>query len=120
VTLLPAGSGRGVVIEITMPPPTTQPRQGNVYCRPVRVDRLSGTRCLDTIAGADRAELPTDRLSCRLGIVASAAKTGEFAAEGYYPSARPCSPSVDLAKSRVYPQLRDALPCLLFAFVELW
>ena len=51
ITLLPADGSHGLVIEITTPPSTAQRRQGNIYCRPIKVDELSGTRCLDTIAG---------------------------------------------------------------------
>ena len=51
VALLPAGGSRGVVIEITTPPSTAQPQQGNVYCGPIKVGELPGTRCMDTIAG---------------------------------------------------------------------
>jgi hypothetical protein len=50
VTLLPPnGGGMSIAVRRVSSPPSSEPHEGNVYCGPITVDGLSGTRCLATI-----------------------------------------------------------------------
>jgi hypothetical protein len=48
--LPPAGAGISVLVTWTTPPEAGAADLPNTRCRPVRVGRLSGSRCLDTIS----------------------------------------------------------------------
>ena len=50
VTFLPPQGGELVIVVRVTSSPSTELREGNVYCRPLKADGLAGTRCLDTIA----------------------------------------------------------------------
>jgi hypothetical protein len=50
--LPPAGAGISVLVTWTVPPEAGAADLPNSRCRPVRVGRLAGSRCLDTISGS--------------------------------------------------------------------
>jgi hypothetical protein len=50
--LPPAGAGISVLVTFTVPPEAGAASLPNTRCRPVRVGRLAGSRCLDTISGS--------------------------------------------------------------------
>jgi hypothetical protein len=49
--LPPAGAGISVLVTWTVPPEAGAADLPNSRCRPLRVGRLAGSRCLDTISG---------------------------------------------------------------------
>jgi hypothetical protein len=48
--LPPAGAGISVLVTFTVPPQAGAADLPNTRCRPVRVGRLAGSRCLDTLS----------------------------------------------------------------------
>jgi hypothetical protein len=48
--LPPAGAGISVLVTFTVPPEAGAAGLPNTRCRPVRVGRLAGSRCLDTVS----------------------------------------------------------------------
>jgi hypothetical protein len=48
--LPPQGAGISLLVTFTAPPETSAATSPNLRCRPVRVGRLRGSRCLDTVS----------------------------------------------------------------------